>query len=118
MIGYLESAIERKLGEGWTALARYEEGSYQGNARIFAISADGLTFADGEISWGSCSICDPWYDMSEDEVANDLDRAVDTLKGRSQIIAYLTGIARLDKDLGPWDHDATAARQALIEYTR
>lgn len=113
MYGSLSAALGRKLGEGWHVIAEYEEGSYQGKARIAGVSYDGTLFADGEISWGSCSYCDPWYNMSVEEIASDLDRSVDVFT-REQFVAYLTAIARLDtEELGWYDRDAKWAREAL-----
>lgn len=112
MMYALYDAMSRALGGDYVTLAEYSEGTYQGHARIFAASADGNLFAEGSISWGSCAICDPWYDMSEDEIAADMDRQVDTFT-HSQAVAYLSKIGKVDKPLSPWDDDGRWAREAL-----
>lgn len=112
MIRYLENVIFERLGEGAQVIARYEEGSYQGNARVMA--SDGTLFAEGEISWGSCSYCDPWHDMTGEEIMRDVRRHVDVFT-RKDAIAYLTSIAKLDEEIDSyWDHDKRWAREALV----
>lgn len=112
----LEDAIGRALGGYYTIIGQYSTGSYQGEARIIAMSEDGTRVADGSVSWGSCSHCDPWYDMSEQEIAADLDRSVVVLDTADSIESYLSKIARLGTDLGYYDDDAKIAREALVKW--
>lgn len=115
---YLFGALLRAIGEvdesDVDILAYYSEGSYQGEARYAIANKDHTLFAEGSISWGSCSVCDPWHDMSEDEIDADLDRSVERWDSREEFVSYLTPIARLDVDELDWyERDAKFARKAL-----
>lgn len=110
-------AIERALSPSDAiVIGEYVEGSYQGEARIIAMSEDGTRVADGSVTWGSCSYCDPWYDMSGEEIAADLDRSVVVLDTPDSIVSYLSKIARPGEQLSWYDRDATIARKALKRW--
>lgn len=109
----LESAIARALGNDMVIIGSYSTGSYQGEARIFAMSADGTRVADGSVTWGSCSVCDPWDGMSDEKIAVEMDRQIVVLDTADSIAAYLTKIARPGEKLSAYyDDDARIARQA------
>lgn len=57
----------------WNFIWEDGEPDYQGSARLLA-TKDGR-FVYSEWSWGSCSGCDPWEDMKEDEAKAEFDQS-------------------------------------------
>ncbi len=56
----------------WNFIWEEAEVDYQGSAKILG-TKDGR-FVYCEWSYGSCSGCDPWEDMNEDEAKADFDK--------------------------------------------
>lgn len=63
--------FERIIGD-WIVIWEEAEADYQGYAKVLAYK-DGR-FCYVEWTYGSCSGCDPWEDLPEDEVLEEINK--------------------------------------------
>jgi hypothetical protein len=66
------SELFAKLIGGWYILYESGEPDYQGSAEVLAYKDGQFYFV--EWSWGSCSYCDPWEDLEESKIMEEISR--------------------------------------------
>lgn len=63
--------VERMIGD-WHVLWEEAEVDYQGGAKVLAYKDGAFCFV--EWTYGSCSGCDPWEDMPEEDAFEEMKR--------------------------------------------
>jgi hypothetical protein len=73
------------------SIAVAEEGSWSGEIRILAYSSVNDMYAEGALSWGSCSYCNPWDGMTDDEIVERITPDIVTFTPEA-VRSYLQSI--------------------------